>query len=228
MPISGYQLVDKKQTSLPDTKAPVVQISFPDEPKLNTVSSSPMVRIQISDDQGLRWIGPMNEPAYLTLNDTLQIPILPFWEPTVDLPNQGSMFYRLTNLSPGAYTLRVNCWDTNNNASQQSLAFTVEENLANRQRWILFPNPAKEKMTFRTEVNRIWSTDRYELEIFNLMGEKIHSQAGNLTSFGGQESGFEFSVDMLGVGVVGFVRINIRDSQGKIIETVKSKILTLK
>jgi hypothetical protein len=221
-------LVDKKQTSFPDTKAPVVQISFPDEPKLNTVSSSPMVRIQISDDQGLRWIGPMNELAYLTLNDTLQIPILPFWEPTVDLPNQGSMRYRLTNLSPGAYTLRVNCWDTNNNASQQSLAFTVEENLANRQRWILFPNPAKEKMTFRTEVNRIWSTDRYELEIFNLMGEKIHSQAGNLTSFGGQESGFEFSVDMLGVGVVGFVRINIRDSQGKIIETVKSKILTLK
>jgi hypothetical protein len=60
------------------------------------------------------------------------------------------------------------------------------------------------------------------------MGEKIHTQAGSLTPFGGQESGFEFSVDMLGAGVVGFVRINILDSQGKIIETVKSKILTLK
>jgi hypothetical protein len=228
IPISGYQLVDKKQNILPDTKAPVIQISFPDELKQNTVSSNPMVLINISDEQGLRWQGPMNEPAYLTLNDTLQIPILPFWEPTVDLPNQGSMRYRLTNLSPGAYTLRVNCWDTNNNAGQQSLTITVEENSSSRQPWILFPNPAKEKMTFRTEVNRIWSNDRYELEIFNLMGEKIHTQAGSLTPFGGQESGFEFSVDMLGAGVVGFVRINIRDSQGKIIETVKSKILTLK
>ena len=228
MPISGYQLVDKKQTTLPDTKAPVIQISFPDEPKQNTVSSNPMALINISDEQGLRWLGPMNEPAFLTLNDTLRIPILPFWEPTVDLPNQGSMRYRLTNLSPGAYTLRVNCWDTNNNAGQQSLTFTVEENSSSRQRWILFPNPAKVKMTFRTEVTRIWSSDRYELEIFNLMGEKIHTQAGSLTPFGGQESGFEFSVDMLGTGFVGFVKINIRDSQGKIIETVKSKILTLK
>lgn len=228
MPISGHQLVDKKQNILPDTKAPVIQISFPDELKQSTFSSNPMVLVNISDEQGLRWLGPMNEPAYLTVNDTLQIPILPFWEPTVDLPNQGSMRYRLTNLSPGAYTLRVNCWDTNNNASQQSLTFTVEENSSIRQRWILFPNPAKEKITFRTEVNRIWSSDRYELEIFNLMGEKIHTQAGSLTPFGGQESGFEFSVDILGAGVVGFVKINIRDSQGKIIETVKSKILTLK
>jgi hypothetical protein len=74
----------------------------------------------------------------------------------------------------------------------------------------------------------VWSSDRYELEIFNVVGERIFQQTGDLIQMSNQEAGFEFSVNMLGTGGMGFVKLNVLDSQGKIIETVKSKILTLK
>jgi hypothetical protein len=133
-----------------------------------------------------------------------------------------------TNLKAGSHDLRVNCWDSNNNASLQSFKFTVGENASTTQRWKLYPNPALEKMTFRTQLNRVWSSDRYELELFNLVGERIFEQTGDLIQMSNREAGFEFSVNTLGIGGMGFVKINVLDSQGKIIETVKSKILTLK
>jgi hypothetical protein len=74
----------------------------------------------------------------------------------------------------------------------------------------------------------VWSSDRYELEIFNVVGERIFQQTGDLIQMSNQEAGFEFSVNTLGRGGMGFVKLNVLDSQGKIIETVKSKILTLK
>jgi hypothetical protein len=225
---SGYQSVQRKQTELADTKPPVIQITFPEEPLQGDFSANPICQITISDDQGLQWQGPKNEIAYLTLNDTLQIPMLPYWEPSLDAPNQGSLRYIFTNLKAGSYDLRVNCWDSNNNASQQSFKFTVGENASITQRWKLYPNPAQEKMTFRTQLNRVWSSDRYELEIFNMVGERIFQQTGDMIQISNQEAGFEFSVSTLGIGGVGFVKLNVLDSQGKIIETVKSKILTLK
>jgi hypothetical protein len=226
--ISGYQSVQRKQTEVADTKPPVIQITFPDEPMQGVFSANPTCEITISDDQGLQWQGPKNEIAYLTLNDTLQIPMLPYWEPSLDKPNQGSLRYMFTNLKAGLYDLRVNCWDSNNNASLQSFKFTVGENAPISQRWKLYPNPAQEKMTFRTQLNRVWSSDRYELEIFNVVGERIFQQTGDLIQMSNQEAGFEFSVNTLGRGGMGFVKLNVLDSQGKIIETVKSKILTLK
>jgi hypothetical protein len=227
-PIAGYQIVAKKQLNLVDTQTPVIQINFPDEPNKSAFSSSPTLVVNISDDQGLRWLGPANEPAYVTLNDTLLIPILPFWEPTADKPNQGNMRYAFSNLKPGLYKLRVNCWDNNNNAGQQSFSFTVGENAGVPQNWKLFPNPAKERMTFQTKVKGPWSNDRYELRLFNLAGQRIHTQVGEFTQLSGQEARFEFPVDQLGVAGVGFVWINILDSEGKIIETIQSKIMTLK
>jgi hypothetical protein len=226
--ISGHQLVQRKQMELTDTKPPVIQITFPDEPIQGVFSANPTCEITISDDQGLQWHGPKNEIAFLTLNDTLQIPMLPYWEPSLDKPNQGSLRYMFTNLKAGSHDLRVNCWDSNNNASLQSFKFTVGENASTTQRWKLYPNPALEKMTFRTQLNRVWSSDRYELELFNLVGERIFEQTGDLIQMSNREAGFEFSVNTLGIGGMGFVKINVLDSQGKIIETVKSKILTLK
>lgn len=225
---SGYQVVQKKSTNLVDTQPPRIQITFPDESKLNSFSANPTSIIQISDDQGLKWKGPKNENAYLTLNDTLQIPILAFWEPTIDTPNQGSLRYTFSKLQPGNYRMQVNCWDTNNNASTQSFSFTVGDSPAANVSWKLYPNPAQTIMTYRMPYSRVWSSDRYELTMYNFVGEQVYNQTGNLNQVTNQEAGFEFPVDKLGAGASGFVWLKIIDNQGKIIETVKSKILTLK
>ena len=226
--LSGYQIVQKKSADLVDTKPPQIQITFPGETSLNAYSRNPTCFISISDDQGLRWQGPKNEVAYLTLNDTLRIPMLAFWQPDLEAPNKGHLQYTFTNLKPGSYTLKVNCWDTNNNASQQSLVFSVGESPAANVRWKLYPNPAQQIMSYRMQHDRLWSTDRYELSLFNLVGEHVYSQSGNLIQMTNQEAGCEFPVDKLGPGAVGFIWLKVIDNEGKIIETVKSKILTLK
>ncbi|MEY3645756.1 MAG: hypothetical protein RL127_464 [Bacteroidota bacterium] len=226
--VSGYQVVQKKSDDLVDTQPPKIQISFPDELNLNSFSANPSIVTRISDDQGLRWKGPQNENSYLTLNDTLQIPILAFWEPEVDTPNQGSLRYTFPKLKAGNYKVRVNCWDINNNASAQSFTFTVGDSPEANVPWKLYPNPAQLMMTYRMPYSRVWSSDRYELTMYNLLGERVYNQTGDLNQVTSQEAGFEFPVDKLGAGTMGFVWIKIIDNEGKIIETVKSKILTLK
>jgi hypothetical protein len=94
--------------------------------------------------------------------------------------------------------------------------------------WKLYPNPAQLMMTYRMPYSRVWSSDRYELTMYNLLGERVYNQTGDLNQVTSQEAGFEFPVDKLGAGSIGFVWIKIIDNEGKIIETVKSKILTLK
>jgi hypothetical protein len=162
------------------------------------------------------------------LNDTLQIPILAFWEPDIDTPNQGSLRYTFPKLKAGNYKVNVNCWDTNNNATTKSFTFTVGDSPEANVPWKLYPNPAQLMMTYRMPYSRVWSSDRYELTMYNLLGERVYNQIGDLSQVTRQEAGFEFPVDKLGAGTMGFVWIKIIDKEGKIIETVKSKILTLK
>lgn len=226
--IAGRQIIQKKSIPLSDNIPPRIQIRFPDEPAEGAFSSNPLVEITLSDDQGLRWQSPNGAIAQMTLNDTLQISLLPFWEPVLDLPNQGKVQFPFAELKKGSYVLRVNCWDSNNNASLQTLSFTVGENSETKKRWKLYPNPAQFRMTYQMKPLTIWNSDRYELKMFNLIGQEIYRQAGDMNPLTDLETGFEFPVDKLEAGATGFIWINILDKQGQIIETVKSKILTLK
>jgi hypothetical protein len=226
--ISGEQIVEKKSTALQDNTPPSIQIRFPNEPETGAFSADPMVEIAISDDQSLRWQGPNDATAQMTLNDTLQIPLLPFWEPMSDLPNQGKIQFQFSGLKKGSYMLRVNCWDRNNNASLQTFSFTVSENAETKKRWKLYPNPAQAHMTYQMKPLTLWSSEQYELKMYDLSGAEIYRQAGDMNSLNNLEAGFEFPVDKLGAGTVGFIWINVLDNKGQIVETVKSKIMTLK
>lgn len=226
--ISGGQIVQKKSATFIDNTPPNIQIRFPNEPEAGVFSADPLVEITISDDQGLRWQGPNDATALMTLNDTLQIPLLPFWEPMSNLPNQGKIQFPFSGLKKGSYMLRVNCWDRNNNASFQTLSFTVGENVETKKRWKLYPNPAQSRMTYQMKPSTLWSSDRYELKMYNISGAEIYRQAGDMNPLNNLEAGFEFPVDKLEAGTMGFIWINVLDNKGQIVETVKSKIMTLK
>jgi hypothetical protein len=64
--------------------------------------------------------------------------------------------------------------------------------------------------------------------MYNISGAEIYRQAGDMNPLNNLETGFEFPVDKLEAGTMGFIWINVLDNKGQIVETVKSKIMTLK
>jgi hypothetical protein len=144
------------------------------------VNQNPVLLAHLFDENGINVSSAgIGQDITAYLNDsTGNVRILNnFYTADLDTYQSGKVVYPFRNLPDGNYTLTFKAWDTFNNSAEAQIAFVVVSKPALALRNVFnYPNPFSRQTTFSFEHNRFGEELVFELEIFNLQGEKLFSQ----------------------------------------------------
>ncbi len=143
----------------------------------DAVNESPLLMAQIKDVSGINKVGSgIGHDLLITIdNDPMQSKVLnEFFETKANSYSEGSLQYKLSNLSEGKHTLTFKAWDLLNNSASQTIEFEVIKGL---QPVIFkvynYPNPVKTGTNIVVEHDRPETILNTLIEIFDLSGRKI-------------------------------------------------------
>ena len=106
------------------------------------------------------------------------------YEPALNDFRRGRIAIPVDNLVPGTYEFKLKVWDTQNNASEASLWFVVDDDLFLSQVYN-FPNPfADETRITLTHIGEDGDFD-VNIEIFDIMGRQVQQLQKRVTATNG-------------------------------------------
>ena len=188
----GMKVQLQKTTESNESNAPVLTALLLNETDLQACSPNPILQVNISDASSLRFVGPKGELAYLSINDTLKIPLSQVFTPAVNSSTKGSVTYPFDSLKPGKYKIQVSCFDVHTNQGNLTFEFTVAATKENRTLRI-YPNPMTERSNFSFLQEKRWTSYAYKLKIYSNLGKQIVERRGIVP---GSDSNIQsFSID---------------------------------
>jgi hypothetical protein len=188
----GMKVQLRKTTETNESNAPALTALLLNETDQQACSPNPILQIHISDASSLRFVGPKGELAYLTINDTLKIPLSQVFTPAVNSSNKGSVTYAFDSLKPGKYKIQVSCFDVHTNQGNLTFEFTVTATKENRTLRI-YPNPMTERSNFSFLQEKRWTSYAYKLKIYSNLGKQIVERSGIIP--GSDAANLTFSID---------------------------------
>lgn len=213
-----------------DTSPPTIQIALLNSPDVSRSSKNPQFEISLNDNVGLMFTNGIAK-AEMVLNDTLKIGLAEWVNMEEGKAEQGKFRYTFAGLKPGAYTLEVNCWDTNNNPGKASFKFQVGKEEASGPNWLVYPNPMEGIFQFKLEQAATWSIWQAKLRLFNLIGQIIIEKEFQMTGTNPNELGFTWVWNDLekqqAKGQL-LYEITIKNDQNVYLGPFRGKIATLK
>jgi len=167
------------KTVVYETDGPEIKLFLNTQNFVNgdAVNESPLLMAQIKDVSGINKVGSgIGHDLLITIdNDPSQSKVLnEFFETKANSYSEGSLQYKLSNLSEGKHTLTFKAWDLLNNSASQTIEFEVVKGL---QPVIFnvfnYPNPVKTGTNIVVEHDRPETVLNTLIEIFDLSGRKI-------------------------------------------------------
>lgn len=138
--------------------------------------------VHISDPQGIYSLGTeigrdIIATHYLPDGSVRRTMLNALFEPEIDNPTAGNLYFPLNGLAQGAHRLSIKAWDMHNNSSEKEIRFLVNpaDNLM-ISHVILSPNPFSEETTFVFEHNKPGQKLLTKLEIYDAVGNMVHQQ----------------------------------------------------
>ncbi len=142
-----------------------------------TVPPNTILWIETFDESGIditaRGLG---QSLTATLNDSITYVLNDYYRASPDDFRRGTIRFPFTNLPPGQYQLKIKIWDSHTNAAEQTLRFTV--GLAagvTIDEAILYPNPFKERISFKINHNRAGEDIFLTFKIVNMSGQLVQT-----------------------------------------------------
>ncbi len=188
----GMKVQLRKTSETSESNAPSLTALLLNETDVQACSPNPILQIHISDASSLRFVGPKGELAYLSINDTLKIPLSQVFIPAVNSSNKGSITYPFDSLKPGKYKIQVSCFDVHTNQGNLTFEFTVAAAKENRTLRI-YPNPMTERSNFSFLQEKRWTSYAYKLKIYSNLGKQIVERSGIIP--GSDDANLTFSID---------------------------------
>ncbi len=188
----GMKVQLQKTTESNESNAPVLTALLLNETDLQACSPNPILQVNISDASSLRFVGPKGELAYLSINDTLKIPLSQVFTPSLNSSNKGSVTYPFDSLKPGKYKIQISCFDVHTNRGNLTFEFTVAATKENRTLRI-YPNPMTERSNFSFLQEKRWTSYAYKLKIYSNLGKQIVERSGIIP--GSDSANLTFSID---------------------------------
>lgn len=152
-----------------------------------------------------------NDPNYdnKVLND--------WFEPALDDYQRGRVAFPMGDLEDGTYEFTLKVWDTQNNASEATMFFTVRQNIVIAQ-LRNFPNPFSGETWFT--FNHGDMTDRLSvvIDVFDVVGHKVASIQKETYSEVGAVNPIQWDGSALPSGLYVY-RVTVTNSKGKTIST---------
>ena len=168
------------------------------------VNESPLVLATVSDESGVNFSSAgIGHSMTLTLDGTTTYnDVVTYYTPMfTDEGTLGSISYQLTDLTPGAHSLRLRVWDVYNNVSEKTIQFIVVNGLKPEIADVYCTgNPASVETSFYVKHDRPDAVVNVTIEVYDMMGRMVWktTQAGrsdmytstpvtwDLTDFGGR------------------------------------------
>lgn len=172
-----------------DNTGPKIQAYLDEKIEKETyiTTSNSRLLIDLEDESGINIATDgLGHQILLTLDDTTQIILNPYYTSALDTYQRGNIIYDLKGLSEGEHKLSIKVWDTYNNSSEKTLRFKViQENISSLKNIKSFPNPFIDKVFFSFEHNREGDDVEITLQIFDSRGtlvKEISQQAFDIPS----------------------------------------------
>ena len=160
------------------------------------VNESPLLMARVSDESGINLSSSgIGHAITLTIDDNTTIDDLSAYFSPINTDNEngsaGNINYQLSDLDPGAHTLKLKVWDVFNNSSSKTINFTVIRGMKPDLYDVYCDaNPASTSANFYLRHNRPDATVTVGIDIYNLLGQLVWTA----TQTGRSDSGTSFPV----------------------------------
>ena len=145
----------------------------------DVVSSSPRLIANIRDEQGINFTGhSLGRDITLVLDgDQSNTMVMnDYFKPDIDTYKSGRLTYQFNSLSRGWHTFTLKAWDLENNSSEKTIEFYVDDfadiTLTNV---INYPNPFQDKTHFSFTHNKNGEILEVNINIFDMNGRFIRN-----------------------------------------------------
>ena len=222
-------------TGLDDNVGPEIELFLNDESFVNggITNETPILIARLFDESGINTVGTgIGHDITAILNqETSNAKVLnEYYESDLDTYQSGSLRYQMEPLEPGLHTLTFKAWDVNNNSSEVTIEFNVQESQEIALNHVLnYPNPFTTHTTFMFEHNQVCAALETKIEIYTVTGRLVKTIIEDVNTQGFRVEGIawdgrdEFG-DQLAKGVYVY-RLMVRNPDGEVAEKMQKLYL---
>jgi len=172
-----------------DNEGPTIKLFMNDESFINggTTNKSPILLAKLEDESGINTASGIGHDIIAILDGDEANPIIlnEFYQAEVDDFTQGTVNYKLNNLSEGMHTLTLKAWDVYNNSATAEIQFVVAgDDKLEISRVLNYPNPFIDYTEFWFNHNRPFEPLDVQVQVFTVTGKVVWTRNETITTDG--------------------------------------------
>lgn len=218
-----------------DSQGPDIAMFLNSESFVNggITDESPKLIAQLFDENGINTVGNgigHDLVAILDNNTSEPFVLNDYYIADIDSYQSGEIRFNFLELEPGAHTLTLKVWDVNNNSSESTLDFVVQESAEMQLDHVLnYPNPFTTSTEFFFEHNQVCSQLEAQVQIMTISGQLVKTINKYVTTQGYRSEGIEWNGlddfgDRLAKGVYVY-RLIVKSAEGKKAEKIEKLVI---
>ncbi len=194
---------------------------------------TPIIIANVFDENGINTVGNgIGHDLVAILDENTSEPIVlnEYYTADLDSYQSGKVNYTMPTLEKGKHTLTLKVWDVNNNSSQTTIEFVVQEKADIALDHVLnYPNPFTTKTEFYFEHNQVCSELETQIQIYTVSGKLVKTINQLVNTQGFRSEGIawdgkdEFG-DQLAKGVY-IYKLKVKSLDGIIAEKTEKLVL---
>lgn len=149
----------------------------------DVVTNSPVLLTYIKDDNGINSTGiGLGRDIVMILDNDYSNPIImnDYFKMDINSFKAGKIVYPFKELEQGLHTLTIKAWDLQNNSSEKTIEFIVDDAAEIKLSQVLnYPNPFYDNTRFEFMDNKNGSVLETVIRIYDLQGDFIVELLGN-------------------------------------------------
>lgn len=194
---------------------------------------TPILIAKIFDENGVNTVGNgIGHDLMAVIDGNTANPIIlnDYYTADLDSYQSGSVRYNMPKLDKGAHTLTLKVWDVNNNSSQASLDFIVQEKADIALEHVLnYPNPFTTHTEFFFEHNQVCAELECQVQIYTVSGRLVKTINQLVNTQGFRSAGIPWDGkddfgDQLAKGVYVYA-IKVKSADGLVAEKIEKLVL---
>jgi hypothetical protein len=218
-----------------DDEGPQIELFLNDESFVNggITDETPILIAKLFDENGINAVGNgIGHDLTAIIDSETSNPIVlnEYYSAELDSYQSGEIRYNFSEIEPGSHTLTVKVWDVNNNSSEVSLQFVVQQaSSLNLAHVLNYPNPFTTSTEFFFEHNQVCNQIETQIQIFTVSGrlvktinELVHTEG--FRSEGIQWNGLDDFGDQLAKGVYVY-RLKVKTPEGTTGEKLEKLVI---
>ncbi len=194
---------------------------------------TPLLIAKIFDENGINTVGNgigHDLTAIVDKNTSNPIILNEYYTSDLDTYQSGTVNYAMPTLEKGLHTLTLKVWDVNNNSSESTIEFLVQEkeNIA-LDHVLNYPNPFTTHTEFYFEHNQACAEIEAQIQIFTVSGKLVKTINQLVHTEGFRSAGIPWDGrddfdDQLAKGVY-IYSLSVKSPDGKIAEKTEKLVL---